>query len=214
MLSCKPGRKQGSKEHFAFILICAFPSWIVSPSSLSALGTHVLPAQSWAAAPSHKWDPRSQGAAVLQVRGLWDPPGTGFLMFVTVCPRPPPFQSISVSSSCILCRTELYLTLEEGIRSGATGTYCRCLRKKEQLVSEKKRRVRDAGRKGTDLLSGWVPDMLSHYAPIPWGWAYQSIWESILQIDCNWHSYWKLLLWKARVLLCIRLIMGTYKRGK
>jgi len=35
-----------------------------------------------------------------------------------------------------------------------------------------------------------MPDMLSDYTLILWGWAYPSIWELFLQIDCNWHSYW------------------------
>lgn len=40
------------------------------------------------------------------------------------------------------------------------------------------------------------------YSLTPWG----------LQIECNWHSCLELLLWNKRVLLCIDLIRGIYKR--
>lgn len=166
MLSCKPGRKQSFKEHFPFILCLPFLTcFSLQPPST---GTSRVPSRELSSCSVPQVRPKKpRDAAVLQARGQCDPPGTGFLTFTIACPRPPPFQNISVSPSCILCQAEVSLTPEEGARSGATGRYCGCLRRKELLASEKTRHVRDAGRKGTDLQSGWIPDLLSDYALIP-----------------------------------------------
>lgn len=99
----------------------------------------------------------------------------------------PKFALNQDATSSILCKAELYLTLWRGC-SEATATYCRCHKIKEQLISEKKRHVRDRKRKRTDVWGGQMPDLVS--ALITWGWAYRSIWELILQIESNWHGYW------------------------
>lgn len=128
ILTSKPGRKQGFKDHFAFILVHVSSCQSASPSSLLALGN--VPSGELSSCSTPQLRPKKARApAVLQQRRLRDPPGTGCLMLITVCPQPPPYQNISVSSSCTLCWTELFLTLEEGIHSGATGIYCGWLRR-------------------------------------------------------------------------------------
>lgn len=41
-----------------------------------------------------------------------------------------------------------------GVCSGATAPYCRCQKRKKQLISEKKRHARDVQRKRTDVWGG------------------------------------------------------------
>lgn len=105
-------------------------------------------------------------AAVLQVTGQHVLLGTDFLPFITACPRPTHFQNILVSISCILCQTELYLTLQEGMFRSHSDLL-QMSEKKEQLISEKTRHTRDAKRKRTDVWGGQMPDLLSDYALIP-----------------------------------------------
>lgn len=106
---------------------------------------------------------KQRDTTVLQERGLPDP-----LPFITACPRPPhslpeyfgflllhPLPNRSVSNTA------------RGVCSGATVTYCRCQKRREQPISEKTRHARDAKRKRTDAWGGWMPDLLSVYALIP-----------------------------------------------
>lgn len=101
-------KKQGFKKHFAFILVHVSPSWIIfqPPCTGNSL---LVPSSRISNCSITKVTPKKQrDTTVLQETGLPDP-----LPFITACPRPPHFQSILVSFSCILCQTDLYLTLQE-----------------------------------------------------------------------------------------------------
>lgn len=202
-------KNQGFKKHFAFILVHVSPSWIIPPASLYwelTAGSQQQDQQLL----HHKSDTQEAKRyhSVTGDRSTWPSSIYNSLSKTTTLPEyfgflllhPLPNRSVSNTA--------------RGVCSGATVTYCRCQKWREQPISEKKRHARDAKRKRTDVWGGWMPDLLSVYALIPWGWAYWSIWELILQIECNWHSYWKLLLWNRRVLLCVHFIRGTYKRWK
>lgn len=133
------GINQGFKKHFAFILVYVSPSSMAPPASRGTGNPHVPSSKISSCSITLVRPTKPRDTAVLQVIGLHDFPGTDFLPFLPAhnsLSKTTTLQNILVSIPCILCKTELYLTLPRGY-SGAPATYSRCQKRAAHVRKEK-----------------------------------------------------------------------------